>query len=121
MFVGMAMSVVVNVDLGGVNLGTGKFEQGTEITGANEVLAAVDDPRDDRDDKDDTQNDNGVIHVSPGHRKLRREKEENGGERSEAKTNDIADRTEDRAQSECGLREGRRPEDASSTDENKEN
>lgn len=35
----------------------------------------------------DTQNDNGVIHVSPGHRKLRREKEENGGERSEAKTN----------------------------------
>lgn len=36
---------------------------------------------------DDTQNDNGVIHVSPGHRKLRREKEENGGERSEAKTN----------------------------------
>lgn len=46
----MAMSVVVNVDLGGVNLGTGKFEQGTEITGANEVLAAVDDPRDDRDD-----------------------------------------------------------------------
>lgn len=50
MFVGMAMSVVVNVDLGGVDLGTGKFEQGTEITGANEVLAAVDDPRDDRDD-----------------------------------------------------------------------
>lgn len=36
---------------------------------------------------DDAQNNNGVIHVGPGDRKLGREKEKNGGEGSEAKTN----------------------------------
>lgn len=36
---------------------------------------------------DDTQNNNGVVHIGAGDRKFRREKEENGGEGSEAKTN----------------------------------
>lgn len=36
-------------------------------------------------------------------------------------TYNIADRAEDRAQSECRLREGRRPENASSADQNEEN
>lgn len=43
------MPVVVSVDLGGVDLGTSKFEEGTEITGPDEVPAAVDDPGDNRD------------------------------------------------------------------------
>lgn len=46
----MAGSMVVSVDFSGVNLGTSKFEESTEITRANKVLATVDDPGDDRDD-----------------------------------------------------------------------
>lgn len=50
MLVRMASSMVVSIDFSGVNLGTSKFEESTEITRTDEVLATVDNPGDDRDD-----------------------------------------------------------------------
>lgn len=77
----------------------GEVKQHMQVSGTNEVLATVDNPRDDRDDgcgsamppqrragmslTDDAENDDRVVHVVARDRQVRREEEEHGSEDGE--------------------------------------